>query len=223
VIVPCFNNPTYSQSMLNQLQRLGFQRIVYVDNASTSAEMLCWLRQVGRQATVIVLKENLGPRHVAMDLTSIALLPRHFCITDPDLLFNPDLPPDFVAQLAALTEREKIGKAGFALDISDRAAMREEYFRIGKGDFRIWEWEQKYWDHPIAPLPAGDPVYRAAIDTTFALYDRKYFTPDAFIAAVRVAGRFTARHLPWYRDRGVPESELAFYARTEKFSFYQKG
>ena len=192
-----------------------------MNNASSSPEMIAWLRSAEGKATVIHLEKNCGPRHVLTDPSNSALLPRHFCVTDPDILFNPDLPRDFVAQLAALAEREKIGKAGFALDIQDRALMRDESFSIAGKDYKIWDWEKQFWVSPLTPLASGDPVYRADIATTFALYDRNYFRVDDFQAAVRVAGRFTAKHLPWYRERPLPANEAALYATTAKFTYYQ--
>lgn len=220
VLVPCFNNPSYARAMLRQLRALGLQRLVLIDNASTSPEMRAWLANLDGEATLIALRENLGPHHFLKDPGVLALLPRQFCVTDPDLAFNLALPEGFLGELAALTARYRVGKAGFALDISDRHKMRDRTFRINDKDWRIWEWEEQFWEKPIGELHGGDRVYDAPIDTTFALYDQDYFDPADFTRAVRVAGRFTARHLPWYRDHGLPEAEATQYARTQRFSYY---
>jgi len=222
ILVPCFNNPTYARNMLKQLQVLGFGQVVIIDNASTSPDMRNWLGSLGSEVTVISLPGNFGPHHIFHDTRTFALLPRYFCVTDPDLSFNPALPDGFLGDLAMLTTRHRIGKAGFALDISDREAMRDDVFDVGDRKSNIWEWEAQFWEKPLEPLESGDKVYDAKIDTTFALYDKKYFDPDTFLSAVRVAGRFTARHLPWYRDRGLPEVEAAEYERTQRFSSYHK-
>jgi hypothetical protein len=58
------------------------------------------------------------------------------------------------------------------------------------------------------------------IDTTFAVYNKKYFRRDAPFEAVRVAGLFTCRHLPWYRDSRLPLQEEEFYRRTARVSTY---
>ena len=222
VLIPCFNSPTYTRNMLGQLRILGFRRIVLLDNASTSPDMRHWLNSLNDEATVIWLPANYGPHHVIHDLGSFTLLPRYFCITDPDLQFNPALPDNFLGDLAALTKRYNIGKAGFALDISDYHAMRDDLFDVGGRKSSIWDWEAQFWEQPLEPLEGGDSVYRAQIDTTFALYDKEFFDPASSLCAVRVAGRFTARHLPWYRDRGLPEAEAAIYERTQRWSSYQK-
>ena len=218
--IPCFNNRTYAEHMVRQLSRLGFSRIVLLDNASTAPDMRAWLGSSACTAEIIQLDRNLGPWHLVKDPTALALLPRHFCLTDPDLEFNRDLPEDFLSRLASVITRESVGKAGFALDIADRAALRDDLFVYGDQRMRIWEWEEKFWRRPLAPLDSGDPVYAAAIDTTFALYDLDRYRPDDFYSAVRVAGRFTARHLPWYRQGMLPDAEAAEYARTQAFSNY---
>jgi hypothetical protein len=46
----------------------------------------------GDAVSVILLLGNPGPRHVFLDPASFAALLRHFCVTDPDLAFNPAMP-----------------------------------------------------------------------------------------------------------------------------------
>jgi hypothetical protein len=179
------------------------------------------LTAAGDAVSVVLLLDNPGPRHLFLDPASFALLPRHFCITDPDLAFNPAMPADFLGDLAALAARERVGKAGLALDLSDRNAMRDEPMLIGERTWRIWEWEDQFWHDELKSLrPEGDPVYRAPVDTTFALYDKAFFDPERFLEAVRVAGRFTCRHLPWYRERQLPEEEERVYRSTQSYSYY---
>jgi FkbM family methyltransferase len=221
VLVPCFNNLTYTTRMVSQLRALGFRQVVLVDNGSTYPPMQRFLAAPRDGVSMVMLPTNLGPHHLLLDPATFALLPRHFCITDPDLVFNPAMPADFLGDLAALAARERIGKAGLALDISDRDAMRDDTFSIEGRDWKIWEWEKQFWRQEVEPLrPGGDPVYRGEVDTTFALYDKNFFDVDNFLAALRVAGRFTCRHLPWYRDKEMPEEEERFYRGAERFSYY---
>ena len=220
VVVPCFNNPTYTARMLKQLSGLGFQNVMLFDNASTSPEMLTWLTHVENLVKIVRLCKNEGPRYPALDPLSLAFLPRRFCVTDPDLDFNDRLPTDFLTEMAQLAETFKVGKVGFALDISDRKKMKTESFRIGSKLWKIWEWESQFWEKKIGQTSYGDDVFDADVDTTFALYDKKYYSPEKFMGALRVAGCFTARHLPWYRSVGMPKSEIELYRNTQKFSFY---
>lgn len=219
-LVPCFNNPTYVRSMLQQLRNIGFRDIIIVDNASTSPDMREWLKTLEGENKIIYLGENLGPRHIMLDEDIVGLLPQRFCLTDPDLVFNKSLPPNFVSQLASLARQHKVGKVGFALEISDRCMMVDRKFRIGESDYYIWEWESQFWKNPLGELEFGDRFYDAEIDTTFALYDKAYFDRSRAMNAIRVAGRYTARHLPWYRESGLPDAEELVYRTTQKFSYY---
>jgi hypothetical protein len=221
VFVPCFNNPTYTIGIVSQLKTLGFRHIALLDGGSTFPAMCEFLVAPGDCVSVVSLPTNPGPRHIFGDPAAYALLPRHFCVTDPDLAFNPAMPPDFLGDLAALAAREQMGKVGLALDISDHEAMRDETFLIGGQRWRIWEWEEQFWRDELSPLrPGGDPVYRALLDTTFALYDRNFFSPARYLEALRVAGRFTCQHLPWRRNMQLPKNEEQFYHKTQKFSYY---
>lgn len=220
VILPVFDNPTFTAGMIGQLRRFPALAPVVMDNGSTFPPMLRLLDDLERDGPVIRLGANPGPRFVLRYPGCLAVLPRHFVVTDPDLRLNPSLPQDFHLTLIALTERERVGKAGFALDISAAAELRDEAFHTPARSFTIRDHESRFWRTPIAPTDGGDPVYRAGIDTTFALYDRACFDMDHFFRAVRVAGRFTCQHLPWRRGFALPAEEEAHYRARQRHSTY---
>ncbi len=219
ILIPVFNSMTYLKSMVSQLRRFGFEEIIAIDNASTYPPLLDYLSQ-SSEFSVIRLDENKGPHNLFLDPKNMLSLPEHFCITDPDLELNPTLPRDFVYELISLTERHRVGKAGLALDISDWSKMRHDKFRIGAADYQIWEWEAQFWKDPAGFTSTGDEVYSAAVDTTFAVYNKRFFDPADHLKGVRVGGKYTCRHLPWYKDRIVPPEEEAFYRASQKFSYY---
>lgn len=218
VLVPCFNNETYSRMMLRQLSNLGFANIIFLDNNSDDPGMKSFLQIIdGTDATVIFQGRNLGPRHCVLDADSREFLPQYFCVTDPDLEFNPALPADWLAQMINLTEKYQVGKAGFALDLSEPELMQDYDIRIHDRRFKIWEWESQFYQHQLETMRSGDPVYQAKVDTTFAVYNKKYLKFDhmeQFYTAVRVAGKYTCKHLPWYKKTIVPDAELANYWQT---------
>jgi len=164
------------------------------------------------EAQVIRLSLNRGPRYILTHRPTYALLPDLFVLTDPDLELNPRMPADFLSHLAAVTEEFQVGKAGLALRIDDHEKMRDGLLVNGKTP--VWEFEQRFWRVKLGEVPKLGPVYRARTDTTFALYNKRYFSPAAKFDAVRVAGVFTCRHLPWYRDTGMPDLEAAEYFAT---------
>lgn len=223
ILIPAFNNETYVRGMIAQLRARGLRRLLVIDNASTSDSFRAWLDAIDGDVQVVRLRENLGPRHAVAAALNRAALPEWFCVTDPDLALNPELPEDFLAELKWIAERHKVGKVGFALDIADRAALRDDDYEIGGRMYKIWEWEAKFWERPVGATSTGDLCYRAEIDTTFALHSQRHWTEDCPNEAIRVAGRYTCRHLPWYRETGLPAAEEAQYRATQKFSFYLPG
>ena len=222
VLVPTFNNPSYCRMMVDQLLRLGFTRIIVIDNASTSADMQQLLASLEGKTDVIRLRRNIGPKFFARNWLFYVRLPQVFCVTDPDIQFNPNLPPDFLHTLLALTEKHKIGKAGFALNIQDHHAFRDIVLNFKGKNYDIVSWESQFWQQQVGTTDAGQPVFRADIDTTFALYNKKFFIRKklGFYRALRVGGHFTARHLPWYRESYIGKTEEHIYAKTQKFSWY---
>ena len=220
IFIPTFNNPTYVLQMLQQLNDRHLRNIHIVDNGSTYPPMLQLLSQLDGAVRITHLRHNQGPRHLFLDEDNLLCLPDYFCITDPDLRFNPEMPQDFLLMLLKLTNSLQIGKAGFALDIQDRDQMRAEKFNYDGEHLQIWEWEERYWKVQAGFANDGSPIYHAAIDTTFALYNKKFFKPENFLAAVRIAGKYTCKHLPWYKNVDIPVAERNFYRTTQQHSSY---
>jgi uncharacterized protein YhaN len=63
-------------------------------------------------------------------------------------------------------------------------------------------------------------VYEANIDTTFALYNKKYFNPQDRYRALRVAGSFVSKHLGFYKQNSIPKEEIDFYKGQNRFSYF---
>lgn len=219
VLVPVYNNPTYARSMASQLVVRDLE-VIFIDNASDPLLMESCLKEIENHAFVVRLAENFGP-FIFKDEAAYQLLPEKFCVTDPDLALNPSLPMDFLEQLSFVTERFRIGKAGFALDISEPQLLKEERVAVPGGFATCWEWEAQFWSNQIGSTEEGDPIYLADIDTTFAIYNKKYFDPRNHYAAIRVAGKYTAKHLPWYKSTKLPADEDLKYRLTQRYSTYQ--
>lgn len=220
LFVPAFNNPHYVASFCRHMVELDRFDIFVFDNGSTYPPLLQLYDQLAGSVRIVRLQRNLGPRIFWLSDEIYERLPDIFCVSDPDVEFNPELPVKFLDDLLDLTERFQIGKAGFALDISRPDLMTPKKFRHPDGWKHVWESEAEHWQCEISDDPVGEPIYLADLDTTFALYNKRFFDRSAPFNAIRVAGRFTARHLPWYFDCDVPEAEREFYARTAVFSYY---
>lgn len=227
MFVPSFNAVTYLKMMVEQLSDLGCRNIIVVDNASTYKPMLSYLNRLPAAVTVVKLKQNLGPRNLVYDPLNFSVFPKLFCVTDPDLVFNSEMPRDFIEQLLNISMELECGKVGLALDISDREKMIQDDIRVGER-LKIWEHEARHWKQKIYNLSDGQPVFKAEIDTTFALYNKDFFQPfdggrfslGKFLSATRVGGNFTCQHLPWYKENGLPAEEESYYKKEARDSFY---
>ena len=59
-------------------------------------------------------------------------------------------------------------------------------------------------------------LYDSNLDTTFCLINNKYKGVNK-CSGIRVAGNFTAKHLPWYKDyskNNIPQDETDFYKKN---------
>jgi hypothetical protein len=226
VLVVCFNNARYLLNIIKQLNDRSIVPLI-IDNKSTDAYTIDTLTKLNdSQAIVVRSAKNLG--HLVGFLEPIyRLLPETFAYTDPDLQFNSDLPQDFLIQLAKVAELYECYKAGMALDIYNSGEIRDIFSRnIRNYPFKfkrihsVLNWEEQFWKMPLKH--ENLEVYAANIDTTFAVYQKRFFNGE-FAKGVRVAGQFTAVHLPWFEHLDiVSEKDRENYARAAQCSVWIK-
>jgi FkbM family methyltransferase len=198
IIVICYNNYKYVENTLKQINNINinyYKNILILNNCSTCQDTINYLKTVN--CLVINNKNNIGP-WISKDYNSdlYNILPEKFIITDPDLEFNKNLPNNFIDILVQLSDNYKIFKIGFSLDISDNDKMFQsnEYFL----DKSIYETEITYWKNKIENN--NYELYNAPIDTTFCLINKLFVEKNNHI---RIAGNFTAKHIPWYIDNKI--------------------
>ena len=197
VFVLAHDNPTHVHAMVRFLRCYGVPNITVYDTASSLPLHVDLLDALEQVVHVTRVPTNAGPRSFLTPST-LAGLPRHFALTDADLRPHPDLPPNFLAYLAYVTQAFPGRKAGFALDL----ALRDQFIpgvHDPASGATIAQWEEAHFWGARLPTPPGgppDPLYDASIDTTFAVYDRQAYKPGSG-DGVRVGGTFTATHVPW--------------------------
>jgi len=196
ILIICFNNYKYVENTLNKLLNINKDfkgDIQIIDNCSTCSQTRHYLENTNYK--VIYRSENRGPRISPYDNVDIYNeMPEKFFLTDPDLQFNELLPSNFMDILVEISEKYKSYKTGFALDISDSDKMLPGVYFRGK---TICEWEQTFWENKIQDEERE--LFWADIDTTFCLINKNYLGSRD----IRVAGNFTAKHLPWYKTNPV--------------------
>jgi hypothetical protein len=222
IIIPTFNTPTYLQSMIDQLEDRGWTNIIIFDNASTYPPMLDLLNKLSNKYHVVLSKKNLGPRILTESKDICSSMPKYFIVTDPDLLFNPSMPSNPFNKMKRILDTYGASKVGLAIEIDD-PEERNRFFNADQVD----QWERNYWSRKIDRLPEIDDLYAAPIDTTFCLYNRDQFLSEidnvfgkmtCNTSAIRVAGRFTCRHMGWWAEQPLTDEEHNFYKSTHTWS-----
>jgi glycosyltransferase involved in cell wall biosynthesis len=204
VIINNFNRLGYLRELIHSLEACGLTRIIIIDNCSTYPPLLEFYERCNHR--VIRLRENYGH----LSLWKSGLYHRYkwnyFIYTDPDLIPIAECPKDFIVYFKQLLDRHhELDKIGFGLridDLPDTFSLKE----------KVIAYEKKYWQKK-----AGDGVYDAPIDTTFALYKPlsglkrgEVYTLKAW----RSDFPYLASHLPWYVDSGQPSAEDQYYMQT---------
>lgn len=168
---------TWLKSTVDWISNLSYiSEIIILDNNSSYEPLLDWYGSTNH--TVMRFKENFGERV----LWQKNLVPKtHFVLTDPDLM-PCDNPTDMIETFHEVLHKYSLSKVGSALQLDD--VERED----------VVKWESQFWSNKLEA-----DVYKANLDTTFALY-----MPNAEYSihnAARVAGQYTLKHLPWYEDK----------------------
>ncbi len=204
IIINSFNRYTYLKQLVDYLDANGYKNIIILDNNSTYQPLLDYYDSSSFQ--VIRLKENYG--HLALwDSGMINSFKNGFFIyTDPDVLPMSDCSTSFIYRFLYILFRfPEYRKVGFGIKIDD---LPDSF--SAKSNVKLWE--SKFWSVPI-----GNDLYKAHIDTTFALYEPFYdvdpYSKD-FYNALRTGGSLVVQHLPWYVDSSNLSIEDKYYVST---------
>lgn len=212
ILIICYNNYKYVKNTLLQIAQINkkyYKNIQIINNSSTDLETINFLNNVDVK---VINNSNNGPWITNKCNTNIYnILPEKYIVTDPDLKLNKNIPSNFIELMSDLSDKYKINKIGFALDISDHEKMYNisNYMEhIYKGN-SIYTWEKPNWTNKIDNDEYE--IYSAHIDTTFCLLNKKYIDNDK---PIRIAGNFTAKHLPWYVNNEVYSMYENYLANT---------
>ena len=200
IVIICYNNYKYVENTLKQIASINkdyYTNIIILNNMSTCSDTIAYLNNLS--VSVINNIGNFGPWITPTNNYHIYdMLPDKYIITDPDLKLNPNIPNNFIELLASLSDKYKTSKIGFALDITDHDKFypTTEYL----ADRSIREWESRFWENKIEDDEYE--IYKADIDTTFCLMNKTNIESEIDLQ-IRVAGDFTAKHIPWYIENEV--------------------
>ena len=198
IIINNRNRYSYLKQMIEQLQQFGYKNIYILDNDSTYPPLLDYYKVT--TATVIYLKRNMGYMALWLNETFNQFKNKYYVYSDPDIIMQDSCPKDFVYKLyEALSKATYKEKAGVALKINDLP----EWYNLKN---EVISWEKGNWENEIYK-----DVYDAMVDTTLALYKPLSFGNAEECSAIRVAGKITAFHLPWYINSTQISAEEMYY------------
>ena len=206
IIINNFNRLTYLKELINSLESRGYKNIYIIDNKSTYPPLLEYYKKIPYK--VFLLEQNLG--YLALWKSSIhkKFKNQYFVYTDSDVVPIDECPNNFIQYFYELMQiYPRASKIGCALRIDDLP-------NCYKNKNKVIEWETKFWNREIKK-----DIYRAPIDTTFALY-----RPNAKGPAynhdfmLRIGGLYQAKHLPWYNDDQNLTEEEQYYINHTKTS-----
>jgi hypothetical protein len=220
IVVMAYNNLFFVRNFIEQLKKYK-NPIILFDNHSDYQPLLEYYKEIkeelGSKIDIRLLDENYGSGVYKVFRNS---LPQIFILSDPDLELNPRMPENFSEILLALSNKYQAYKIALALDISepDKLLPCKNY----AGHKTITEFESRYWK---VRVPDSEyELYRGGhpMDTTFCLINYNYSKETK----IRIAGDFTAKHLPWYKDylkNHISEDELNMWKKNNKCSSILNG
>jgi len=198
------NRLTTTKKLVEDLQKLGYEDIVIMDNGSTYRPLLDWYKT----QNVVHLPSNMGQLAIYNSGMLSVLASKWAVYTDSDIELSPMTPRGFIETMIEKAEKYNVTKAGLALRVND--LPENEFTDIFK------EWESKFWKDVLER-----DVYKAHVDTTFCvLRTDSPFTYEA----IRLGGDYTCRHIPWYTDFGNLSEEERYYLESvsTEFSGYRR-
>ena len=220
IYIPTFNNPTYTRNFLNQVDGLNFSQIIILDNKSTYQPMIDLLAQIDSKYEVIRLEENYGPHYILRNPEYYKTLPDIFSLSDPDVEFPKNISGNFQEEMIKIGIKYRFGKVGFAIEVPSENEFLELVVNLDGKLRNMHEWEQQFWQNEIDKTTSGDPIFQTTLDTQFAIYNKEFFNPEERYKALRIGGKYTSKHLGFYKESIVPKEESDFYRSVSKFAYY---
>jgi hypothetical protein len=220
VVIICWNSLSFIKKLVDQLKHYP-NPIILLDNKSSYKPIFQYYKDIKEELKdkidIRLLDQNYGS---GVFLKQKDKLPKVFILSDPDIEINEKMPQNFAEILFNLSNQYKVYKVGLALDIHDR----DKFVRCAQKGNPLYEYQLRYWKEPIKHDTYE--LYRAAVDTTFTLvnnnFEYKVKDGNYTAPAIRIAGDFTAKHLPWYKHflQSIPADELYQYMHHNKSSTF---
>ena len=203
IIINNFNRLDTLLRLTASLEQRGYRNIHILDNVSTYPPLLEYYQKCPYE--VIFLHENLGFKALwKSKQTRKRFCNDYYIYTDSDVVLDESCPEDVISYLFRLLKEKykNAVKIGLSLRIDN---LPDHYAHKQK----VIEWESRFYAQMNK-----DRLYRAPIDTTFALYrPHTRLCRSRFFETYRTAEPYRLRHLPWYSDSAHLTEEEDYYIR----------
>lgn len=199
IIINNFNRLDMLDRLIKALEKRGYLNIYIIDNKSTYAPLINYYKTCPYK--VFMLEKNLGFKALWKSKLSNQFCNDYYIYTDSDVIPVDECPADFIDHLFKLLKKYKYArKIGLSLRIDnlpDHYALKNKVIELEKGNFKSIN---------------KDNLYRAPIDTTFALYrPRVGLSRSRTVESYRTSFPYQAEHIPWYSDSANLSEEEVYY------------
>ena len=204
IIINNFNRLEYLEKQIDWLLSLNIKNIYIIDNASTYPPLLDFYKKT--KVNVYLLDENLGHTAFWDSVVYHRFKNYYYVLTDSDLIPDENTPTDFMEYFYDILQRHPaIEKVGFGLHYND---LPDHYPKKNE----VFNWEKQFYIDSIEKN-----VFKAAIDTTFALY-RPLTNHYCHGKALRTGQPYFLKHMPWYENPANFNEETRYYIKTTSHS-----
>ena len=203
IIINNYNRLYFLQKLIYSLELRGYNNIYIIDNNSTYPPLLEYYNNKCLYP-IFKLKENIG--YDAIWKTEIFDKFKHnfYVYTDSDMQIDDACPDNFLVHFLSIMQKHPLcEKVGFGIRIDNIPDYYIHKEKVIKHETHFWEKE------------VHKNVFRASIDTTFAVY-RPYCGGPANLnkETYRTGAPYLIKHLPWYLDYAHLDKEEEYYINS---------
>lgn len=202
IIINNFNRLECLSLLVSRLERDGYKNIYIIDNNSTYPPLLEYYQTLPYK--IFYLKQNVG----YLSLWKTGLFKQfkrsYYVYTDSDVIPSNISPSDYIEHFYRIMQKYKNAqKVGFGLRLDN---LPDTYMHKNE----VIKWENQFFK-----IELDEKIYKAVIDTTFALYRPYVHGPANFYALqIRTGYPYLAEHHPWYQDSANLSEEDIFYKNS---------
>ena len=213
IIINNFNRIEALLLLIECLEKRGYKNIHILDNQSSYPPLMEYYKKC--PYPVYHLENNFRSRAFwkSKNIAEFRKMVRksYYVYTDSDVVLRDECPDNVLEILYLHLQKYRLSpKIGLSIRIDD---LPDHY----KYKQDVIDWESRFW-----LKKNSDGLYRAPVDTTFALYrPRTKLSRSPYAKVFRTPFPYQIIHLPWYNDSAnLTEEETYFKERCLKATFW---